>query len=304
MAYGAETYSTLSDLDVSKYNADVRFMAAKMAIHPQFFTPKNTEGNSHAAVFTVFDKLAADTSSIDLTTSYSDDAPSLTNLSESQATITATEWGQPVGRMQATKTMVVDIDEALKKAIAINAGEGLDNAAAKGIYDDLTVNSDFGTVNGPLTADRVDMALTTLKDTPAPTFPDGLYAAVISPRTERDLFGEGGDDPRGYIPVNTYANPDEVYNRELGTWMGIRWVSGASAYHATSSGERHDYPIIFGYNAFGMAMGYDLEIVIKLGDDPFNRLLTVAWKAQRGYGVIISDYVIQFDVLPSNLVAA
>jgi len=303
MAFGAETYSTLSDLDVSKYNSDVRFMAAKMAIHPQFFTPQNTQGNSHAAVFTVFDKLDAAKTDIDLTTSYSDDDPSITNLSDSQATVTAYEWGNLVGRMQATKTSVIDVDAALRQAISINAGEGLDNVAAYYIYNGLTTNADFGTVNGPLGADRVDMAITTLKDTPAPPFPDGLYAAIISPRTERDLFGEGGDDPRGYIPVNTYANPDEVYNRELGSWMGIRWVSGSSAYHATSDGIRHDYPIIFGYNAFGMAMGYDLQIVVKVGQDKLDRLMTVGWKAQRGYGVIVSDYVVQFDCQPSNLTA-
>lgn len=289
-------YSALSDLDRAKYNSYIRIKAAALTLHPQFFEQKDTEGASRQAVFTVWDKMGATPTDTLLTGTYDLTNPDPTTLTESQVTVTAYERGRVTCSMQGIRTTaILDVAESQKQIVAINMAEGLDNAAAYGIYAALTPEEAVG---GALDWARVLKTVRDFADNNVPKR-DGLYAAVISDFTKHDLFGDP-DALKGFIPATKYTNPELVFNYELGARYGIRWTVGSAAYHATVTGDRHDYPIIFGAGCFGQANGYDPEMVVKYGFDTMDRTLYISWKAQRGYGVIIPAYVRQYDCIPGT----
>jgi N4-gp56 family major capsid protein len=288
-------YASLSDLDRAKYNAKVRVAAANIVIYPQFFDQEDIMPKTHAAVFTVFAKLSAAVADTDLTTSYAITEKAATDISESQVTITAGEMGNTVATTQAIDyTSIVDLAEAKNLIVSINMAEGLDNKAAYMVYAALTSND---SLEGPLTGTQVFKTARDFYDGSVPVRGDGLYGAICSAMTQYDLFS----DPtlKGFVPLKLYTHPELAYNMEIGAYGGFRWVVGPSAYHATVSNARHDYPLFFGAGAFGQANGYDPEMVIENSLDRMHRFHYVSWKAQRGYGVINSSYVRQYDVIPT-----
>lgn len=298
---GAVTqYSTLTTLDQAEYDSRVRIKAAALAIHPQFFEQANTIGPAHVAYFDIFDKLSSAVADTLLTGTYSLTDPDPDTPTESQVGITAYERGKLVAYMQApAETFKVSLPEAMLRLIEINLGESLDVAAAYYLYSALSVWT-HGTVTGPLTGGKVLEGLAELQNKNVATREQGLYAALISPYTKYDLFADT-DNLKGFVPASRYANPDLAFNFELGTWLGFRWAVGSSAYHATVTGVLYDYPLLFGANAFGQANGYAPTVVVSPPYSGLRRKTEVGWKAQRGYGVIDSDNVIQLKVQPTNL---
>ena len=291
-------YTALADVDVARYNAKVRLQAAALVIHPQFFEQENVEGKTRQAVFTIFDKLTSTPSGTLLTGTYDLTDPTPETMTDSQVTVTAYEKGNAVAAMQGVReTAILDVVAAMQMAIAVNMAESLDNEAAYRLYSALTATK---TLAGPMTPAEVLVIARTLENNSVPVRDGGLHAAVISPYTKHDLFSDVSN-LIGFLPVAQYTNPALAFGYELGAWRGFRWVSGPSAYHATVTGQRHDYPIFFGAGAFGQANGYDPEIVINNGTrDLLQRVLEIGWKAQRGYGVINSNHVIQYDVIPNQ----
>jgi hypothetical protein len=289
-------YSALSDLDRARYNSKVRVLAQHLALHPQFFTQENIETRIKAAVFTVFDKISAAVADTLLTGTYDLTTPDPTTITESQVTVTAYERAKITCRAQGIATTgILDLADAQYQIVAINAAEGLDNAAAYAIYGSLAPTD---ALEGPLAWKQVLETMRDFENTPVPKFGDGLYGAVISPMTKFDLFGDP-DVLKGFVPVSKYTNPQDVYNYEFGARFGCRFAVGGSAYHATVSNKRHDYPLFFGAGAFGQANGYDLEMVITNGLDALQRFTYVSWKAQRGYGVIVPTYARNYDCVPT-----
>lgn len=299
---GITSYSTLSDLDQARYDSRVRIKAAAKVIYPQFFEQANTIGPAHVAYFDIFSKLTATVASTLLTGTYDTSDPTPEDLSETQVGITAYERGKLVAYMQApATTSTVSIPEAALRLIEINMGEGLDNAAAYYLYSALTTWTG-GDIEGPATSDLILKILATLENRNIPRRSGNLYGAIISPFTKLDLFNDT-DALKGFVPVSKYANPSLAFNFELGTWLGFRWAVGSSAYNATADEVRHDFPLFFGANAFGQANGYAPTVVVSPPYSGLKRKTEVGWKAQRGYGYIDSDAVIQCDVLPTTLAA-
>lgn len=289
-------YSTLSDLDQAIYDKRVRIKAAAMVIHPQFFEQEDTVDRAHVAYFDMFDKLDAIPANR-LLNALTDPDPE--TPTESQVGITAYEYGNIVAYMQAPAlTMTVSLSEAMLRLIEVNMAETIDNVAAYYLYS--AVSSAYDTVAGPLTAATVIKVLTSLEDGNIPRREGNLYGAIISPYTKRDIFTDG-DDTLGCIPISRYKDPSQSYNYELGTLYGFRWSVGASAYHATVTEERHDYPLFFGANAFGQANGYEVQVVVSPPVTGLKRKTEVGWKGQRGYGIVDADAVKQIDCKPTPL---
>lgn len=290
-------YSALSDLDQTKYNAKVRIKAAAMVLHPQFFEQENIEPKSRVATFTIFNKLTSTPAGTLLTGSYDLTDPTPETVTDSQVSVTAYEKGNFVAIMQGiVETAILDTVEAMHKLVAINLAESLDNEAAYRLYSALTATE---TIGGPLDVDHVLDIARTLENNSIPRRDGGLYGAVISPYTKRDLFSDVSK-LHGFMDVSKYAHPELAWKYELGNWLGFRWVSGPSAYHATVEALRHDYPIFFGGNAFGQANGYAPELTVWYGRDALKRKLELGWKAQRGYGPLDPDASIQYDVVPNQ----
>lgn len=288
-------YTALSDVDRERYNTYVRIKAAQRVIHPQFFEQANIEERTHKAVFTTWNKLTATPTATLLTGTYDITNPTPAAFTEAQVTITACERGNIIATSQAVDyTSILDLVEVKKQLIAINAAEGLDNAAAYAIFSGLSA---YEAIGGPLNADRMFKTARDFADGNVPTREDGLYACIMTAFTQYDILGDE-DKVRGFIPVMKYTNPQAAYRFEVGAYAGHRIVMGSAAYHATVTGVRHDYPLFFGANAFGQANGYPLEMDAVVNDD-MKRFIKVFWKTQRGYGVVDTDYVRMYDATPS-----
>lgn len=289
------TLAGLTDLDVARWNTEIRISAAAAAIHPQFFEGKNAVNEAHTAYFNVWDNITADPTTNLLSSEVSDEAN--TAVTQTRVGIVSYEYGKVVARSQALQaTGIIDAEKSLIELIRINLGRTLDNAAALRTYSALSTWAS-GTLAGPLTPDLITHVVADLENNGVPRN-GGTYTAIISPLTKRDLFSS--DDLKGYIPLGKYADPTGVFNYEVGAYLGVRWVVGASAYNATSDSIRHDFPLFFGANAFGQANGYDPEIVFTTSD-ALQRVLKIGWKAMRGYGPVDAGNIRQLDILPTAL---
>jgi hypothetical protein len=290
-------YSALPDVDRARYDTYVRIKAAQRVLHAQFFDAKDIIEQTHQAVFTTWNKLTATPAATLLTGTYDITNPTPAAFTEAQVTITAYERGNIIATSTAIDyTSIISLVEVKKQLIAINAAEGLDNAAASNIYSAMAATA--VPVGGTLVAQHLFQTARDFADGSVPTREDGLYACIMSPFTQYDILGDESK-VRGYIPVSKYTNPSAAYRFEIGAYAGHRIVMGAAAYHATVDGVRHDYPLCFGANAFGMASGYPLQIVTVINDD-MARFVKVSWKRQVGYGVVEIGYVRMYDVQPSE----
>jgi N4-gp56 family major capsid protein len=289
------TLGGLSDLDVARWNTEIRIKAAAVAIHPQFFEGKNAVNEAHTASFNVWDNISANATTRLLSSEVAD--PANVAVTQSKVSITSYEYGAVVARSQALQSVgIIDAEKSLIELIRINLGRTLDNAAALRTYSAMTTWAN-GTIAGPMTPDVITAVVADLEDNGVPRN-GGTYTAIISPLTKRDVFSS--EDLKGYIPLGKYADPTGVFNYEMGAYLGVRWVVGSSAYHATSEEVRHDYPLFFGANAFGQANGYDPEVVFSILD-ALKRCLQIGWKAMRGYGPVDVGNVRQLDILPTAL---
>ena len=291
------TLAGLTQLDVARWNTEIRIKAAAAVIHPQFFEGKNAVNEAHTAYFNVWDNITADATTNLLSSEVSDEAN--TAVTQTRVGITSYEYGKVVARSQALQaTGIIDAEKSLIELIRINMGRTLDNAAALRTYSAMTTWAN-GTLAGPITPDLITAVVADLEDNGVPRN-GGTYTAIISPLTKRDLFSS--EDLKGYIPLGKYSDPTGVFNYEVGAYLGLRWVVGSSAYHATSEEIRHDFPLFFGANAFGQANGYNPEVVFSILD-ALKRVLKIGWKAMRGYGPVDTGTIRQLDILPTPLSA-
>jgi N4-gp56 family major capsid protein len=289
-------YATLADVDKAKYDAKIRIKAATKVVHSQFFEQGDISEESHVAYFTVWSKLDSTPTTRLLSTTADPDPET---LADTQVGITAYEYGNLVASMQALrKTAILNVVAAKEQLISINLAETIDRVIAYRLFSALAAPSGWKANAGALGADMILKVGTTLMNQSAPPRAGDLYSAIISPFTYRDIFADT-DQLKGFVSVAKYADPAAAYNFEIGAFMGFRWVWSPFAYNATVDSVRHDYPLFFGANVFGQANGYDPEITVWQGRDALKRKLEIGWKAERGYGVIDTNNVIELDIQPT-----
>ena len=135
-----------------------------------------------------------------------------------------------------------------------------------------------------LTSDLIARAATQLKAMNAD--PIGTsFVGIIHPYVTYELRR----DP-DWIDVHKYAQPDEIYNGEIGTLHGVRFVetSEAKIWKGTGcpAGLAVFSTLILGAHAYGSTEieGGGLEHIVKqlgYGDDPLNQRASVGWKAHK-----------------------
>lgn len=154
------------------------------------------------------------------------------------------------------------------------------------------------TANDKITPTLVDQAFTFLKKMKAPTI-NGDYIGIIHPSVAYDLR-ESSD----WLDVHKYAQPDEIYNGEIGKLHGVRfiedteqkiWAAGASdaAVYATT---------IFGKDAYGIIepSAESLEVIIKQRGsagtaDPLDQRSTVGWKASHAAQILYQERLVRIE---------
>ena len=149
-----------------------------------------------------------------------------------------------------------------------------------------------------LTSDLIARAATQLKAMNAD--PIGTsFVGIIHPYVAYDLRR----DP-DWIDVHKYAQPDEIYNGEIGTLHGVRFVetSEAKIWKGTGcpAGLAVFSTLILGAHAYGSTEieGDGLEHIVKqlgYGDDPLNQRASVGWKAHKTAERLVEQYMVRIE---------
>lgn len=149
-----------------------------------------------------------------------------------------------------------------------------------------------------LTSDLIARAATQLKAMNAD--PIGIsFVGIIHPYVAYELRR----DP-DWIDVHKYAQPDEIYNGEIGTLHGVRFVetSEAKIWKGTGcpAGLAVFSTLILGAHAYGSTEieGGGLEHIVKqlgYGDDPLNQRASVGWKAHKTAERLVEQYMVRIE---------
>ena len=132
-----------------------------------------------------------------------------------------------------------------------------------------------------LTGVAVRDAVSELRATNVPTFPDGYYRGFLHPYVSLDLSGD--EDAGGWVDATRYATPENFLSGEIGRYGGVRFINsnvGAkSADSGASSNDTYVTPIIGpGALAFGNPGGGNTYFTPPGGhDDPGHQSALETW---------------------------
>ena len=147
------------------------------------------------------------------------------------------------------------------------------------------------TVMSMFTPDMVSKAVTIMKKNRVPTI-NGKYYAVIHPSVAYDLRKS-----KEWIEAHKYANPEEIYNGEIGELHGCRFIENVFApildgEYANKAGSVTYATYMFGKEAFGIIdpEGGALEMIVKdktqVGG-PLNQFSTIGYKFETNGATIL-----------------
>lgn len=151
------------------------------------------------------------------------------------------------------------------------------------------------TAEGALVADQklTDSMLRAIKrklnERNVPTFANGLYMFVMSPKQEQDLKG----DPEFRESVRYLTNESPLVTGHLTNHAGLMLVTSTNipTKGVGAGGAVTGYQgMAFGPNAIGWAIGMDAE-ARRAKDDDFGREDRVVWIAHEGWKLLDTDFV-------------
>ncbi len=140
-----------------------------------------------------------------------------------------------------------------------------------------------------LTVDLIRDVVADLKANNAPKI-DGSYVAIVHPYVSKDLMAS-----EEWIDAHKYANPENIYEGEIGKMAGVRFVESSEAriYAGGVFGT-----LIFGNGAYGTTeiTGGGLETIIKQKGsagtaDPLDQRSSIGWKATQTAEILIPAYM-------------
>ena len=151
-----------------------------------------------------------------------------------------------------------------------------------------------------LTVDVVNQVVAKLRAQNAPTI-NGKYVAIIHPYVAYDLMR----DPE-WIDAHKYAQPENLYEGELGEIGGVRFVQSTEAKVYTGTGCPSGLAVFgslfFGEGAYGVTEieGGGLETIVKQKGsagtaDPLNQRSSVGWKALKTAELLIPNYLVRVE---------
>lgn len=303
--YAAETGTGNLSVDQTAFEKLAYFALRDEMYFDQFADVQATNATNPGATvtFTIFQDLAVATTEL----GEAEDVTPVA-MSDSQVSVVLREYGNAtVTTAKLRATSFLPVDPVAANAVGYNAGLSIDtiarNAAQAGsnvIYatggatdptSRVTINSD-----DILTANDVRKSVAQLRKANVPTF-GGSYVAMIHPDVSYDFRGQT-DAAAWRTPAN-YVNPQGIYNGEIGTFEGVRFIESPRAPlfadasdNAGSAGTIDVYgTLIMGRQALakGISLGgeYGAQPAMVYGTvtDLLQRFRPVGWKHFVGYGV-------------------
>lgn len=147
-----------------------------------------------------------------------------------------------------------------------------------------------------LTSTLVNQAFTFLKKMKAPTI-NGDYIAIVHPSCSYDLR-----ESDGWLDVHKYAQPNEIYNGEIGKLHNIRFIESTEQ-KIWKDGDSAVYAItVFGKDAYGIIepSAESLEVIVKQRgsagtSDPLDQRSTVGWKASHAAKILYQERLVRIE---------
>lgn len=192
----------------------------------------------------------------------------------------------------------------------LNAGTNVSYCPKISSGTETAVTSRSGLdLTAQLTVDMVQQVVAKLRAQNAPTFSDGKYVAIIHPYVAYDLMR----DPE-WIDAHKYAQPENLYNGEIGSIAGVRfcqtseakiWNDSTCPVHSSSDPKTY-YSVFstlfFGRDAYGTTEveGGGLEtFVTQKGSagtaDPLSQRSSVGWKALKTTTILVPSYLVRVE---------
>lgn len=151
-----------------------------------------------------------------------------------------------------------------------------------------------------LTVDVVNQVVAKLRANNAKTI-NGDYVAIIHPYVAYDLMR----DPE-WIEAHKYAQPENLYEGEIGKIGGVRFVQTSEACilrdDTCPTGLAVFSSLFIADNAYGVTeiTGGGLQTIIKqLGSagsaDPLNQRATIGWKATKVAEILVQSYLVRVE---------
>lgn len=208
---------------------------------------------------------------------------------------------------QISMTAIDNVVVEATTSIGNQAGSTLDtisrealNAGTNVLYAEGQVTSRAEiTADMKLTVKAIKMAVRALKVQNTAKI-NGHYVAIIHPDCSYDIT----EDPR-FIEVVKYKNPERIFEGEIGTLEGVRFVETTEAkkfINAGKDGIDVYSTLLIGANAYATTKieGGGLETIVKpLGSagtaDPLNQRSTVGWKAMKVTEILSQQYMIRIE---------
>lgn len=129
------------------------------------------------------------------------------------------------------------------------------------------------------------------------------YIAIIHPYAAYDLKTSDG-----WVEAHKYADPDALFNGEIGKLGNIRFIESSEAKiwkdSTCPTGLAVFGTIVLGAHAYGVTEleGGGLEHIVKqlgYGDDPLNQRASVGWKATMTAERLVEQYMIRIESISS-----
>ena len=144
-----------------------------------------------------------------------------------------------------------------------------------------------------LTVDVIKRAVAIMKKNNAPKI-NGDYVAIVHPFVAYDLMSD-----EAWIDAHKYANPDNIYEGEIGKIAGVRFVESSEAkiYEGGVFGT-----LLLAEGAYGVTevTGGGLETIIKqIGSsgvaDALNQRGSIGWKAMTTAEILVEPYLMRIE---------
>ena len=208
---------------------------------------------------------------------------------------------------QISMTAIDNVVVEATTAIGNQAGSTLDTISREALNAGTNVQYAEGQVSSrseltaemKLTVKAIKMAVRALKVQNTAKI-NGHYVAIIHPDCAYDITL----DPR-FIVVVKYKNPERIFNGEIGTLEGVRFIETTEAKKFTNAGASGIdvySTLLLGENAYATTKieGGGLETIVKpLGSggtaDPLNQRSTVGWKAMKVTEILSQQYMVRIE---------
>lgn len=144
-----------------------------------------------------------------------------------------------------------------------------------------------------LTVDVIKRAVAIMKKNNAPKI-NGDYVAIVHPFVAYDLMSD-----EAWIDAHKYANPDNIYEGEIGKIAGVRFVesSEAKVYEGGVFGT-----LLIADGAYGITeiTGGGLQTIIKqIGSsgvaDALDQRGSIGWKAMKTAEILVEPYLMRIE---------